>query len=110
MLSGMEVGMGDVYKAIDLIFSTEADKFYTIRAMLTKGQWKYLKCVALEGILKQPTSGRFLNKYSIGTPASSRRMLEALVDKELIYENRTKEGSEYFVYNVFLSRWLEKYQ
>ncbi len=107
MLSGNEVSMADVYRAIDLIYKTEADKFYTIRSMLTRGQWKYLRCVAKEDVLRQPTSGKFLNKYNLGTPATSKRMLEALVDKDMIYENRTEEGSEYCVYNVFLSRWLE---
>lgn len=108
MLSGAEVDISDVYKAIDLIFRTEADKFYTIRTMLTKGQWKYLECVAKEGILKQPTSGRFLNKYDLGTAASSKRMLKSLLDKELLYETHTENNSEYCVYNVFLSRWLER--
>ena len=108
MLSDTEVTIEDVYKAIDLIFRTEADKFYTIRAMLTKGQWKYLECVAKEGILRQPTSGKFLNKYDLGTAASSKRMLKSLLDKELLYETRTDNGSEYCVYNVFLSRWLER--
>ena len=108
MLSDTEVTIEDVHKAMDLIFRTEADKFYTIRAMLTKGQWKYLECVAKEGILRQPTSGKFLNKYDLGTAAASKRMLKSLIDKELLYENRAEDGSEYCVYNVFLSRWLER--
>ena len=78
--------------------------------MLTKGQWKYLGALAKEGVLRQPTSGKFLNKYNLGTPAASKRMLKSLVDKEMIYESRTQGGSEYCVYNVFLSRWLEKYK
>ncbi len=110
MLSGDEVEMADVFRAIDLIFRTESDKFYTIRTMLTKGQWKYLGSVAKEGTLNQPSSGKFLNKYGLGTAASSMRMLKSLMDKELIYENRTETGSEYCVYNVFLSRWLEMKQ
>lgn len=108
MISGSDVGIEDVYKAIDRIYKSETDKFYTIRGMLTKGQWRYLRCVAQEGTLTQPTSGKFLNKYSIGIPASSKRYLEALIDKELIYEDRYSEEPEYFVYNVFLSRWLEQ--
>lgn len=108
MLSGAKVDIEDVYKAIELIFRTESDKFYTIRTMLTKGQWKYLECVAKEGTLKQPTSGKFLNKYGLGTAASSKRMLKSLLGKELLYEMRTEDGSEYYVYNVFLSRWLER--
>jgi len=107
MVSDVDVEMSDVYKAIDLIFKSETDKFYTIRGIITRGQWKYLTCVAKEGVLKQPTSGQFLNKYGLGTPAASKRCLESLIDKEMIYENRTDEGSEFIVYNVFLSRWLE---
>lgn len=108
MVSGNKASMEDVYAAIDRIFKSETDKFFTIRAMLTKGQWKYLTCVAKEGVLRQPTSGDFLNKYKIGTPASSKRYLSSLLDKNLLYEEKSLSGSEYCVYNVFLSRWLER--
>ncbi len=107
MVSGNKVSMEDVYAAIDRIFKSETDKFFTIRAMLTKGQWKYLTCVAKEGVLRQPTSGEFLNKYKIGTPASSKRYLSSLLEKNLLYEEKSLTGSEYCVYNVLLSRWLE---
>jgi len=106
MLSSDNVGIEDVNKAIDLIFRTESDKFFTIRAMLTKGQWRYLGCVAKEGVLTQPASGAFLSKYKIGTPASSKRYLESLIAKDLIYEDHSN-GTRYTVANVFLSRWLE---
>ncbi len=49
----------------------------------------------------------FLQKYNISTTANSQRLLESLVDKELILANSTIEGVSYSVYNVFLSRWLE---
>jgi len=107
MVSGEKVSMADVYISLDRIFKSESDKFYTIRRMITKGQWNYLKAVAKEGVLRQPTSGSFLNKYKIGTPASSKRFLESLVGKELIFEDIHGEEVEYSVYNVFLSRWLE---
>lgn len=107
MVSSQQVGIKDVYKAIDLIFKSETDKFFTIRAMLTKDQWHYLGYVAKEGDLKQPASGAFLNKYKIGTPASSKRYLESLLDKGLIYQDNRADGPHYMVYNVFLSRWLE---
>lgn len=108
MSSSETVTMQDVYGAIDRIFRSESDKFFTIRTMLTKGQWKYLECVAKEGVLSQPTAGAFLNKYKIGTPAASKRFLTSLLEKDLIYEERTADGTGYSVYNVFLSRWLER--
>ncbi len=107
MDSGNTVTMKDVYAAIERIYRSETDKFFTIRAMLTRGQWKYLECVAKEGILRQPTSGAFLNKYHLGTSSASKRTLDSLIEKELIYEEKSQENPEYSVYNVFLSRWLE---
>ena len=50
---------------------------------------------------------QFIQKYNIGTTANSQRLLESLVDKELILANSTLEGVSYSVYNVFLLRWLE---
>ena len=105
--SSEDAGMEDVYAAIENIFLSEKDKFFTIRGMLTKGQWRYLTAVAKEGTLKQPTSGAFLNKYNLGTPASSKRTLSSLIDKELIMDTDTENGHQYSVYNIFLSRWLE---
>lgn len=107
MISGDKVTMEDVYAAIDRVYRSESDKFFTIRGMLTKGQWKYLECVAKEGILTQPTSGGFINKYKLGTAAASKRCLTSLLEKELIYEDRSGDTPSYCVYNVFLSRWLE---
>ena len=106
--SGETVSIQIVYKAIESILVSEEDRFFTIRNMLTKGQWKYLKAIAKEGTVTQPTSGAFIAKYNLGTPASSRRTLASLIEKELVYENSTPTGKEYTVYNLFLSRWLEK--
>ena len=109
MLSGASVSMENVYKALEVIFNAETDRFYTIRNMLTKGQWKYLAAIAKEQTVKQPMASSFLEKYKLGAASSSKRHLESLVDKELVLETLTGEGTEYCVYNVFLSRWMERY-
>ena len=75
--------------------------------MLTSNQWNYLKAVAKEQTLEKPYSSQFIQKYNIGTTANSQRILESLVDKQLILASSTIEGVSYSVYNVFLSRWLE---
>ncbi len=108
MFSGTSVSMSDVNAAIERIFDSETDRFYTIRNMLTRGQWKYLTAIAKEQIVRQPTSSAFLEKYRLGAAASSKRTLASLVEKELVLETLTEYGSEYCVYNVFLSRWLER--
>ena len=109
MLSGKDVLFDDVYASINAIFESEKDRFFTIRNMLTPGQWRYLAAVAKEGSVCHPTASQFLLKYKIGTPASSNRYLASLLEKELLLEESSQDGKEYFVYNVFLSRWLETF-
>ena len=77
------------------------------RSLLTPQQWNYLKAVAKEGVVTQPMANNFVVKHGIGTPANSQRILQALITKDLILETTTKEHTEYSVYDVFLSRWLE---
>lgn len=77
------------------------------RSLLTTQQWNYLKAIAKEGIVAKPMSGKFVEKYAIGTPANSQRLLSALIDKDLILDDTTIDQTLYSVYDVFLSRWLE---
>ena len=77
------------------------------RSLLTTQQWNYLKAIAKEGIVAQPMSGKFVEKYAIGTPANSQRLLSALIDKDLILDDTTIDQTLYSVYDVFLSRWIE---
>lgn len=78
------------------------------RGLLTSGQWNFMIAVAKEQTVSQITAKAFLAKYNIGTPANSKRIVTALTEKELIMENVTKEGTSYAVYDLFLSRWLER--
>jgi uncharacterized protein len=82
--------------------------FLQYRELLTPGQWNFLIAIAKEQFVSQVMANNFLTKYSIGTPANSRRLVGSLVDKELLMENITKEGTCYTVYDLFLSRWLER--
>lgn len=82
--------------------------FLQYRELLTPGQWNFLIAVAKEQSVSQVMSNNFLTKYSIGTPANSRRLVGSLTNKELLMENITKEGTCYTVYDLFLSRWLER--
>ena len=81
--------------------------FLERRNLLTDKQWQFLKAVAKEGSVEQPTAGGFLNKYRLGTAAAVKRIVASLTEKELLLETLSLEGKSYCVYNVFLSRWLE---
>ena len=92
----------DVKRACAEILQEGAPGFIERRNLLTDKQWKFLKAVAKEGSVKQPTAGGF-----IGTAAAVKCVLEALVKKELLLETLSLEGKSYSVYNVFFCCWLE---
>jgi AAA+ ATPase superfamily predicted ATPase len=75
------------------------------RNLLTKGQWNLLIAIAKENQVYEPTGARFTAKYHLGNPASVRRSLLALIDKEMVFKESSDE-IYYEVYNCFLSRWL----
>jgi hypothetical protein len=101
------IGKEEAFRSASQILKENEQTFIQWRNLLTSNQWNYLKAVAKEQSVEKPYSTRFIQKYNIGTSANSQRLLEALIDKELILVNSTLEGVSYSVYNVFLSRWLE---
>ena len=107
-LSGNVVVRNDIVAAIQSILDSERDRFQEIRRLVTRSQWKMLEAIAREGSVSQITSAAFLSKYKISSGPTALRNIKALMDKELVLATTTDEGTSYSVYNVFLSRYLEK--
>lgn len=105
--SGKNIGLQDVLLSARQLLIENEQTFFQWRDLLTPLQWNYLKAVAKEQAVDKPFATSFIQKYHIGTSANSSRILEALLDKELILATSTEDGVAYSVYNVFLSRWLE---
>lgn len=103
-----EATLVDVLVAADTILKEHTDTFLERRNLLTAKQWNYLIAVAKEGVVTEPTSAAFLQKYHLGAPSTVSRLLNSLLEKELLLETKALEGSSYCVYNVFFSRWLER--
>ena len=101
------VSLENVKNVISSIIRFEIPNFIERRNLLTEKQWQFLIAVAKEGSVKQPTAGAFLMKYGIGNSATAKKILEALVEKELLLEQSDLNGKSYSVYNVFMSRWME---
>lgn len=104
---GKKITLADVRQSCAEILREGTNGFLERRNLLTDKQWQFLKAVAKEGSVAQPTAGSFLNKYKLGTAAAVKRIVTSLVEKELLLETLSLEGKSYCVYNVFLSRWLE---
>lgn len=103
-----EAALVDVLIAADTLLKEHTDTFLERRNYLTARQWNYLIAIAKEGIVTEPTSATFLQKYHLGAPSTVSRLLNSLLEKELLLELRTMNGNSYCVYNVFFSRWLER--
>lgn len=102
-----KVEMKDFYETVTMILRQRESTFLEQRNLLTSGQWKFLMALAKEGTLMKPTASDFLTKYNLGSASSAMRMLNALIEKEMILTETTIDGTVYRVYNVFLSRWME---
>ena len=105
--SSKKITLEDVKNVVSSILRLEITNFIERRNLLTEKQWKYLVAVAKEGEVKKPTAADFLMKYQIGNAATAKKILTALVDKELLLEQSDLSGKRYSVYNVFMSRWME---
>lgn len=105
--SSKMVCLDDVKTVASRILRNESQNFIERRNLITDKQWKYLVAVAKEGSIQKPTAADFLMKYKIGTAATAKKIVSALVEKELLLEQSEMNGKSYSVYNVFMSRWME---
>ena len=91
----------------ELLEEQEAN-FFQYRNLLTATQWQVLHAIAKEDKLYQPNAKDFISRYRLGTPSNVKRSLDALMTKEMIYQEPDATGNFYRVYDCFLSRWLER--
>lgn len=89
------------------LLKEQESTFFQYRNLLTKAQWQLLKAIACEDKVHQPNAKAFIKKYDIGTPSNVTRGIDALMTKEMIYQEEDEKGSYYRVYDCFLARWLE---
>jgi AAA+ ATPase superfamily predicted ATPase len=78
--------------------------YYNYRNLLTDTQWNLLKAIAKEDEVEMPTGKDFIKKYKLSAASSVKTALTALIEKQMVYEEKGK----YFVYDIFLARWLER--
>lgn len=93
-----------VNSALESILKENEPIYISYRNLLTEYQWRVLTAIAIEGNAKLITSKDFIARHNLGTPSSVHSAVKALLDKEMIY----KEGGDYFIYDLFMERWLEK--
>ena len=82
-----------------------ADNEYYYQMLLrayTKGQVKLLKAIAMEGKVREITSGTFISRYGLSATSSVKGALKRLLDDELV----CPDLKGYMVYDKFFNEWL----
>ena len=97
-----------VYDTCDRLLREQETIYFQYRNLVTNTQWQTLQAVAKEEKLYRPGAREFLQKYKLVTPSGVKRSMDALLQKEMIYEERDEAGLYYCAYDCFLSRWLER--
>jgi len=106
-LTKKSIKLTDVQFSIKEIFLQNESIYYQYKNLLTEAQWKLLRAIAKEDRLTNPHSRGFIEKYKLGTSSMVTRGMEALLAKEMIYQNAGVEKAYYEVYDKFLMRWLQ---
>ena len=93
-----------VNAAILSILAGREPQFESLSQFFTGNQFSLLKAIAKEGIVAQPTAGRFIKSHNLSGASSTKAALKVLEDKELVY--RKPEG--YIIYDRFMDLWLKR--
>ncbi len=96
-----------VYQALNKILSQNEGSYYQYRQLLTSAQWQLLRAIALEGTVDKPYAQQFIYRHQLGTPANVKRSLEALIQKEMVYQNTNLKSPYLEVYDKFLMLWMQ---
>ena len=90
--------------SIDYIIDFTQLTYEDLMYQLPEKQSLVLKAIAEAGKAKQITSGKFAKRYGFVSPSAVKSAVNALLDKDLVTQNR----DVYQVYDKFLELWLNR--
>lgn len=91
-----------VREAILRILKDRYSQYETLMSFLTANQFNLLKAIAQEQCVSQPQAQGFLQKHQLPSASSTKKALDVLRDKDLVYQS----SQGYIVYDRFLDLWL----
>ena len=95
----------NVDEILNDILEEENATYKTYCEMITKGQLRVLKSIAIERKVAEPFEQSFMKKHLLTATSSVKLALKSLLDKTLIIKD---DDGFYYVYDRFFSLWLEK--
>ena len=102
------IAMADATQCCSRLLTLNEPYFLQYKQLLTSGQWNFLIALAKEQEVEQPYANAFLSHYNLGSTSVARRQLHTLIDKDLVFQETSKERSYYTVADLFLLRWLAR--
>lgn len=106
--SGNSIDLDLWYAVAKKLLDEQEYVFFGYRDVLTKHQWKLLRAIAYAGEASSLTSKEFVQKHTLGSPATVLRSLDSLQKKNLIFSQHNSNGTLYYrVYNVLFERWIQ---
>jgi AAA+ ATPase superfamily predicted ATPase len=95
----------DVNEVITKLLQEENSVYKTYCELISKGQLRLLKAIAVEGKVAEPYESRFMQRHRLTAASSVKLALKALITKSLVLKD---DDGNYSVYDRFFSLWLEK--
>ena len=92
----------DISQAVHSLVENRRLVFLDLLRSQSGAQQAVLRAVAADGVVTAPTGKAFLGRHALGAASTVASVIEALVDKELLY--RTEGG--YIVYDRLFGEWL----
>jgi len=92
----------------ETILKEKEDIYYTLRRLVSKGQWKVITAFAQEGKVYEPYGKKFMQKYGFTNSSTIRRVVQFCLDRGLLYRSQDGEESFFEIDDVFLRRWVER--
>ena len=102
-----KISMKDINQMKETILKEKEDIYYTLRRVVSKGQWKVITAFAQEGKVYEPYGKTFMQKYGFSNSSTIRRVVQFCLDRGLLYQSYDGEESFFEIDDVFLRRWVE---
>jgi len=104
-LNQKQYSIQDVDLQISEILEEENATYKTYCEIISKGQLRLLKAIAVEKKVSAPFETSFLKKHNLTAPSSVRLALNSLMEKMLLLKD---DNGNYYIYDRFFSLWLKQ--
>lgn len=94
-----------VLQVLNQILQEEVASYQMYCRLITDRQLQVIRAVAKEGVVVEPGSNKFLQKYQLGAYSTVRGAIQTMVEKELLYQ---KDDGGFVVYDKFFGHWLKR--